>query len=110
VFGRLSTIAIVGSADPVGVTRLIRASQNLKEVEGGRRLVLVVNKTPSRPYYQAEIRAEIANALPGLPLVLLPFDRKMNMSNWEGSVAGRGAFAKGVRGVARVMTEAIDDD
>lgn len=109
-FGRLSTTAIVGSADPVGVTRLIRASQNLTEVVGGRRLVLVVNKTPSRPYYQAEIRAEVANALPGLPLVLLPFDRKMNTSNWEGSVADRGAFAKGVKDVARVITEAIDDD
>jgi len=110
VFARLSTTAIVGSADPVGLTRLIRSAQDLSEAVDARRLVLVVNKAPSRPYYRAEIRAEITKALPGLPLVLLPFDRRLIESQWEGSVAERGVFSKAVKDVARVITEAIDDD
>ena len=110
IFAQFSTIAVVGSADPVGMTRLIRSAQVLAETVDSQRLVLVVNKAPSRPFYQAEIRGEIASALPGLPLVVLPFDRKLNDSNWQGSVAHRGGFTKAMRSVARVVAEAIDDD
>lgn len=110
IFERLSTVAIVGSADPIGLSRLMKSAELIAEKVDNRRLVLVVNKAPSRPYYQAQIRAEIANTLPGLPLVVLPFDRRLSESSWEGTVPDRGAFIRAVRGVARVITEAVDDD
>ncbi len=110
VFSRLSTVAVVGSADPVGMTRLMKSAEVLLESVDSQRLVLVVNKAPSRPYYQAEIRAEIAKALPGLPLIVLPFDRRLTQASWEGSIPDRGAFIRAVRGVARVIMGAVDDD
>ena len=88
----------------------MRAAETLTETVDSQRVVLVVNKAPSRPYYQAEIRAEMAKALPGFPLAILPFDRRLNQSAWEGSIPVRGGFIRAVKGVARVITEVIDDD
>ncbi len=110
VVGRMSALALVGSADPVGLTRLMRSAELLTEAIEIHRLVLVVNKAPSRPYYQAEVKSELAKTLPGLPLVVLPFDRRLTESSWEGSIPDRGPFIRAVRGVARVITETVNDD
>jgi len=110
VLNRMSALALVGSADPVGLTRLMRSAELLTDAIEIHRLVLVVNKAPARPYYRAEVRAEVAKTLPGLPLVVLPFDRRLIESSWEGSIPDRGSFIRSVRAVARVITDAVDDD
>lgn len=110
VFTQLSAIALVGSADPVGMTRLIRCTDTLLETVDHERLVLVVNKAPAGSYYEAEVRAEIADTYPDLPLLVLPFDRKLSVASWEGSVPSRGPFYRAVRTVARVVTETLNDD
>lgn len=108
IFGQLSSVAIVGSADPIGLSRLIRSAEILAETVDIHRLVLVVNKAPTRPYYNAEIRAQITKTLPGMSLMVLPFDRRLSASSWEGTISDRGAFIRAVKGVARVVAGVVE--
>jgi len=108
-FSQLSVLALVGSADPVGVTRLMKCADVLQETVDHQRLALVVNKASAGSYYAAEVKSEIADTHPDLPLVILPFDHKLSQSSWAGSVLRRGPFIRAVNGLARVITETLND-
>ena len=109
IYGQLDTTFVVGAADPVGVSRLIRVVAALTDRSGVNDLVLVVNKVPGRGFYVSEIRAEISAAYPDLPLILLPTEDRVAVSAWEGTATTRGSFAKGLSRMAGLVTKAVDD-
>ena len=109
VYGQLDTTIVVGAADPVGVSRLIRVVGELIDRGGVAEPVLVINKVPKRAFYQSEVRAEISAAYPDFPLVLLPIEDRVAASAWEGIATGRGSFSKGIVRMASLVIKAVDD-
>jgi MinD-like ATPase involved in chromosome partitioning or flagellar assembly len=104
---RFDTMAIVGTGDPVGVTRLIRTMELASDIVDERSMIVIANKVPGRPFHMAEVRAEVSTAWPDLPLLTLPLDPGLAKATWEGMPPTRGPFSKAVQRAATLITEAV---
>jgi len=104
---RFDTLAVVGSGDPVGVTRMLRTVETATEIASETAVVLVANKVPGRPFHHAEIRTELAGAWPGLPVLTLPEDSGLTRAAWEGRASRRGSFSKAIGRAAALITESV---
>lgn len=107
VISRFDTVALVGSGDPVGLTRLLRSIDRVLGLTDEERLVAVVNKTPGTRYHDSEVRSEIAAACPGLPVILMPYDRRVSEAMWDGSMTERGRFARSVRRMTGLIEASV---
>lgn len=101
------TIIVVGSGGPIGVTRLIRTIGDVV-VGNDQQSVLVVVNRPGRGAFQpAEVFIELESAFGDLPVVTLPFDRKLADSIWDGRLASGRAYARAVSSIADVVVESL---
>jgi MinD-like ATPase involved in chromosome partitioning or flagellar assembly len=104
---RFHVLIVVGSANPVGLGRLVRTAQVLASRPDPSDMVAVVNRVGSGVGRPQEIRAEMARLLPAIPLILLPEDRRLELAAWDGVTPDRGPFAKALGSVASLIDEAI---
>jgi len=104
---RFHVLIVVGSANPVGLGRLVRTAQAVASRPDPPDVVAVVNRVGSGFGRSQEIRAEIARLLPVFPLILLPEDRRLERAAWDGVTPDRGPFAKALGSVASLIDEAI---
>lgn len=104
LFPWFDSLLLVASGDPVGLSRLAASLDQVSALHRDGKLVVVVNKTHGTRFHESEVRAEVSGAWPDLPLVVMPYDRRVPEAVWEGVVSDRGAFA---RATIR-MTELID--
>lgn len=73
---RADDLMVVGSADPVGLTRLARVLPEVVERRAGRRLHVVVNRMrPTLGWSEKEVRYLVEGVAPGAGLRFLPEDR-----------------------------------
>lgn len=104
---RFDTFILVASGDPVGLSRLTRCEAQVSSVAEEDKLVVVVNLTPGSRFHASEVRAELASAWPGIPIVVLPYDSRVTDAMWQGTVSRRGAFSKGVGRVTNLVREYV---
>lgn len=104
---RFDTVAVVGTGDPVGVTRLCRALEGAKDLVGDGSLVALVNRVPARPYHMAEVRAEILAAWPDIPVLTLPEDSHLADAVWDGMPVAKGPFSKELQRAASLVTSSV---
>lgn len=104
---RFHGLIVVGSANPVGLARLVRTVHSLVARPNVPDLVAVVNRVGSESGRGHEIRAEMSRLLPSVPLILLPEDRRLERASWDGRTPDRGPFAKALGSVAALIDEAI---
>lgn len=109
LLGRFDSIALVGSGDPVGLARLIRSIERMLGLVDEEALVVVVNKAPPGRYHSSEIRGELTAAYPGVPSILMPLDRRVTESMWQGTVCDTGKFAKAMRRMTGVIEESLPE-
>ncbi len=102
---RFAALVAVGRGDPVGVGRLLRVLEEATETGVAGSVVVVVNQAPSRPFYQAEIRAELEEAFPGIAVVVIPFDSRLTGAAWAGTEVRGGPFARATAKMAEVVVE-----
>ena len=107
LISRFDTLAVVGTGDPVGVTRLCRTVEATLEMAGETPVVAIANKVPPRPFHMAEVRTEISRAWPDLPVVALPADASLVDAAWDGRPASKGPFTKAVGRAASLITESV---
>lgn len=107
LIGRFDTLAVVGSGDPVGLTRVARTVGVALDLASENGVVLVVNKVPAGAYYHAEVRTEVAIAWPNLPVVTLPADARVADAAWNGAPSVRGPFSKAIARAATLVTESV---
>jgi MinD-like ATPase involved in chromosome partitioning or flagellar assembly len=104
---RFQVLIVVGLANPVGMARMVRSIQEL----GGRvdmpEMVALVNRVGSGSRHRLEIRAEMMRLIPSVPVVLVPEDRRLGRSSWDGTRVTRGPFVKAVSRVAGLLDGAI---
>jgi MinD-like ATPase involved in chromosome partitioning or flagellar assembly len=99
-------LVVVGTANPVGLTRLVRTVQRLLAARRTE-ILTVVNRVRPGGHVRSEIRSEMNRSLPGTPLVLLPTDPRIEDAAWNGVVSDRGPFHKAIKELAGLLDGAI---
>lgn len=107
VLSRFDSVALVGAGDPVGMARLLRTIERLLGIIDPEDLVVVINKTPGGRYHSSEIRAEMATAYPRIPTILMPHDRRVTDSAWDGSVSEKGSFARSLKRMTGLIEDSV---
>jgi MinD-like ATPase involved in chromosome partitioning or flagellar assembly len=98
-------LVVVGAANPVGLTRLVRSVEQLTAGQHPP-LLVVVNRVAAGGHRRSEIRSEFSRSLPFSPLVLLPSDPRIEASAWNGVIADRGGFHRAIKDMATLLDEA----
>lgn len=97
---RAGVVVGVGLPHPVGMTRLAQWMLEAASVAPDVRRLAVVNRAPRSPYQRREVEMELARALPGVPVVMLPDDPRVAEAAWSGSLVAPGPYRRAVRGLA----------
>lgn len=106
----LDALLLVGTGDPAGLTRLIRCLEHAAELTvPGCEIGLVVNRIDKEPRKRDEIAALVHESAGGVPLVLIPEDRRLRRSIWDGSHITTGTFNRAIRRLGRVFDGTTDD-
>lgn len=103
---RFDALIVVGLASPVGMSRLVRAVQEVVASGQAVDTVAVVNRVAAGGRRRLEIKSEMARLMPLVPVVLLPEDRGMERAAWDGTCPTRGPFARSVGRIAALIDQA----
>lgn len=100
----LDAILVVGTGDPVGVTRLARSAERVaSSLTPDWEMGLVVNRVEKGGRERAEVVSVLAGSTPGLPVILIPEDRDIRRAARDGSPVVKGPFHRSVRRLGRVF-------
>jgi MinD-like ATPase involved in chromosome partitioning or flagellar assembly len=98
-------LVIVGTANPVGLTRLVRSVERLKAGPHPP-LLVVVNRVAVGGHRRGEIRSELNRSLPATPMAFLPSDPRIEASAWNGVITDRGGFHRAIKDMAALLDRA----
>lgn len=101
------TVVVVGIATPVGVSRLIRTVHAVESMSRTKSVLCVVNMTDRNGYRRSETLSELNRAIPELPVVTLPFDRRLAGAAWDGTLAAGKRYRKAVHAVSDVVVRSM---
>lgn len=100
---RVDVLLVVGLGDPIGLTRLVRTSEQLADSTPSPEMGIVVNRLTGGGRKRAEVKHQIHALLPGSPLVLVPEERRMARAAWDGTIVDGGAFRRQMRRLATLF-------
>jgi len=100
-------VIVVGEASPVGVARLMRATDRVLANNPGRSVLAVVNMTTKSSFQRSETLGELGRAFPTLPVVMLPFDRRLAEAAWDGVLASSSRYGRAVRAMSSVVERSL---
>lgn len=103
----MDTLLVVGAGDPVGVARTLRNLERILDTIDRSALLVVVNRVERSRFIEAEIRREIADSYPDLPVVTLPADRRLEAAAWEGDRLRSGRFMRAVGRMASLIAAEV---
>jgi MinD-like ATPase involved in chromosome partitioning or flagellar assembly len=99
---RFNALVAVGSANPVGLSRLVRLAQSVDVTATTADVVAVANRVAGGRR-EFETRAELTRLLDGMAIVTLPEDRGIERASWDGVTLTRGPFARAVGRMASLI-------
>lgn len=103
--GRADVVVGVGLPHPVGITRLVQWMLEAATLAPDGRWQVVVNRVPRSAYRRGEVSGELARALPGVPVSLVPEDSRVGEAAWAGAPVGGGPFRRALRRLAAEVGE-----
>jgi hypothetical protein len=89
-------VIAVGAADPVGVARLLDWLSIASNAAADRPCDILLNRVPRDAYRRNELVAEVVRSYQPLSIGLLPDDRRVAASRWDGTVVDAGRFYRSV--------------
>lgn len=101
------TVVVVGSATPVGVSRLIRTMDRVVKMSRTKSALCVVNLNDRSGFRKSETISELNRAFPDVPVVALPFDPRLAEAAWDGTLAAGRSYRKAVRWVSDVVVGSL---
>ncbi|GIU87479.1 MAG: hypothetical protein KatS3mg009_1994 [Acidimicrobiia bacterium] len=103
----LEADALVGvcAATPVGVTRLLSWAVDAVALAPAGPLVVAVNRAPRERFRRGELFEEITRSLPAAEVVFVPDDPRVAAAAWDGTLVGKGPFARAVSSLAHVLAD-----
>lgn len=104
----LDAILIVGTGTPTGVTRLVRAFEELaKRVEPRCEVAVVLNRLDRSSRRRAEAIALLSRAIGPVPVVSVKEDPRLKRWSWDGVPASGGDFERSARRLAALFSRAV---
>lgn len=100
VVSEASVLIGVGPATPVGVTRLLGWVTDVRAMNPGAPVYLVVNRAPRDAFRKAELEQEIRRTFDPEGLTFLPHDPRVEAAAWSGAVVAHGPYTKAVADIA----------
>jgi MinD-like ATPase involved in chromosome partitioning or flagellar assembly len=100
VVSEASMLVGVAPAMPVGVTRLFGWITDVRALNGGAPVHLVVNRAPRDAFRKAELDQEIRRTFEPESLSFLPHDPRVEAAAWSGELVAHGPYAKAVAELA----------
>jgi MinD-like ATPase involved in chromosome partitioning or flagellar assembly len=100
----VDAILVVGLADPVGLTRLIRAFRRVDGILGERDVGVIVNRVRSSTE-RAEAISQLRRSLGAVPIFAIPDDSRVARAARDGTLLGRGPYFRSVRRLAGLFSE-----
>ena len=96
---------VVGVCDatPAGVVRFLSWAVAVHALAGDARLVVAVNRAPAGRFRRAELYEELMRSLPASDVVFLADDRRVADAAWDGNLARKGPFTRGVAALAEAV-------
>lgn len=112
VLEQADMVLSVGSADPLGLTRLARARSDLRELVPTAAVRLVVNKVRTGlGWSREEVAATLLRAIGEVPLAFLPYDQTAVDHAWtNGQAVGEGAPASALAVALDTLATAVTAD
>lgn len=107
VLREFDTVIAVGAPTPVGITRLVKTADRLLPIKRGQSVLGVVNMTPRSPYRRSEALAELARTVPDLPVISLPFDKRLEDATWNGTLSLGSRYRKAIQAMSEVVVESL---
>lgn len=107
VFREFDTVLAVGTATPVGIGRLMKTVDRLLRNERDQSVLGVVNMVPRSRYRRSEALGELARTTPDLPVISLPYDRKLEEAVWNGTLARSNGYRRAIQAVSQVVVESL---
>jgi len=100
VVSEASVLVGVGPATPVGVTRLLGWVTDVRAMNPGAPVYLVVNRAPRDAFRRAELEQEIRRTFEPERVSFLPHDPRVEAAAWSGDIVAYGPYIKAVGEVA----------
>lgn len=101
------TVIVVGTGGPIGVARLIRTLGDLVAAKPSQSVLAVVNRPGRGAFRESETRGELEAAFDDVPIVMLPFDRKLADAVWDGALVSGRAYSHAVGAMAEVVVRSL---
>jgi MinD-like ATPase involved in chromosome partitioning or flagellar assembly len=101
------TVILVGTGSPVGITRLIRTTERVLSMSPGQSALAVVNMTSPSGFERTEALGMLAESFPSLPVVTLPYDKRLARAAWDGTLVGGGRYGRAVRSMSEVVVRSL---
>jgi MinD-like ATPase involved in chromosome partitioning or flagellar assembly len=97
VVGAADALVGVGTATPVGVSRLLGWVAAARALNGDAPIHLAVNRVLRSSFRESEMQQEIRRTFEPATLTFLPLDLKVERAVWTGSLVEHGPFVRTVR-------------
>ena len=107
LFREFDTVLVVGTGDPVGVARLVRTAASLLTRDPSQSVLAVINKTGRGYFRRSEIVDEISRAIPGLPVLTVPFEERLDQAAWDGRLVDRGRYSRAIEAMSAVVVGSL---
>jgi hypothetical protein len=103
VLAEAGDVVAVGSATPVGVTRLIAWIADARALAPRARLHVVLNRAPKDAFRCRELAGEVEGSFGVASVAVAPYDRRVDMAGWNGVLVGRGPFTRSIAQLAGAL-------
>lgn len=98
---RADVVVAVGLPSPVALTRLVRWVGEARALASDVPVLAVVNRMGRSAYRRSEIQEELGRSLPEVPVLFLPYDKRVAEAAWAGGVVPGGPFRRSLRKLVR---------
>lgn len=100
------TLVVVGSPTPVGVARLARSLEYLIEVGNDPSVLTILNQS-ARGFRRAESVSELDRLFPALPVLSIPYDRRVSDAAWDGTIGFGAGYRRAVQSMCDVVVGSL---
>jgi MinD-like ATPase involved in chromosome partitioning or flagellar assembly len=89
-------LVAVCDASPVGITRLLAWTVEVRALAPATPIVVVVNRAPSASFRRGELYDEITSSIDVIDVLFVGVDSRVVAAAWEGRTVARGRFTRAV--------------
>jgi MinD-like ATPase involved in chromosome partitioning or flagellar assembly len=96
-------LVAVCDSSPVGISRLLTWTVDLRRIAPSTPIVVVANRAPATAFRRGELYDEISSSMDVVDVVFAPFDPKVAAAAWDGVPIAKGRFTRSLLRLAELV-------